>query len=155
MTDDRELVARTREMIDASLYMTLATADEAGRPWVSPVYFAVEGYREFFWVSNPESRHSRNLAVRPELAIVIFDSKVPISTGQGVYLSAVAEQLTGTDRERGIEIFSDRSLHHGGEEWTLAGIDPPAELRLYRAVASECSVNLGGSVRIPVDVTRA
>jgi uncharacterized protein YhbP (UPF0306 family) len=155
MTHDRELAALTREMIDANLYMTLATADEAGRPWASPVYFAVEGHREFFWVSNPETTHSRNLAVRPELGIVIFDSTVPISTGQGIYLSAVAEQLTGADRDRGIEIFSNRSLVHGGDAWTLADIEPPAVLRLYRAVASECSVNLGGSVRTVVDVTLA
>jgi Pyridoxamine 5'-phosphate oxidase len=99
-----------------------------GRPWASPVYFAVAAYREFFWVSDPEVTHSRNLAVRPELGIVIFDSTVPINTGQGVYLSAVAEQLTGADRDRGIEIFSTRSLAHGADTWTLADIEPPAVL---------------------------
>jgi hypothetical protein len=41
-------------------------------------------YREFFWVSSPDSTHSRNLAGRPDVSIVIFDSSVPISTGQGV-----------------------------------------------------------------------
>jgi hypothetical protein len=29
-----------RAVIDASLYMVLATADGTGRPWSSPVYFA-------------------------------------------------------------------------------------------------------------------
>jgi uncharacterized protein YhbP (UPF0306 family) len=153
MRDDRELAALARAMIDANQYMTLATADDTGRPWASPVYFAVAAYREFFWVSDPEVTHSRNLAVRPELGIVIFDSTVPINTGQGVYLSAVAEQLTGADRDRGIEIFSTRSLAHGADTWTLADIEPPAVLRLYRAVASECSVNRGGSVRTVVDAT--
>ncbi|MFL6008223.1 MAG: pyridoxamine 5'-phosphate oxidase family protein [Rubrobacteraceae bacterium] len=31
--------------------MTLGTADENGRPWVSPVYYALEGYVDFYWVS--------------------------------------------------------------------------------------------------------
>jgi len=33
-----------RRMIQDSLYMVLATADETGRPWSSPVYSANAGY---------------------------------------------------------------------------------------------------------------
>ena len=82
-----------RAIIDANLYMVLGTADRDGRPWVSPVYYAPAGYAEFYWVSYPEARHSRNLAVRPRIGIVIFDSRAPIGTGQGVYMSAVAREL--------------------------------------------------------------
>lgn len=32
----QDLDAVAREIIDANLYMTLGTADETGRPWVSP-----------------------------------------------------------------------------------------------------------------------
>ena len=49
-----------REIVDANLFMTLATADSDGRPWASPVYFSPAGYREFFWISEPGARHSRN-----------------------------------------------------------------------------------------------
>jgi uncharacterized protein YhbP (UPF0306 family) len=62
--------------------MTIATADREGRPWVSPVYYAVDGYREFVWVSDPDAMHSRNLAACPQIAIVIFDSTQPIDTGR-------------------------------------------------------------------------
>jgi hypothetical protein len=44
MTDD--LAALARAILDASLYMTLGTADESGRPWVSPVYYAADGYQD-------------------------------------------------------------------------------------------------------------
>jgi Pyridoxamine 5'-phosphate oxidase len=70
--------------------MTLGTADETGRPWASPVYFAHADYREFVWVSKPGARHSRNIAARPEVGIVVFDSHAPIETGGGVYMSATA-----------------------------------------------------------------
>ena len=62
-------------IIEASRYLVLATADKAGRPWSSPVYFAHIGFTEFFWVSSPDATHSRNIAVRPEVGIVIFDSQ--------------------------------------------------------------------------------
>jgi predicted pyridoxine 5'-phosphate oxidase superfamily flavin-nucleotide-binding protein len=86
-----DLAAVAREIIDANRYMVLGTADEEGRPWVSPVWFAPAGYGELFWVSSPDATHSRNLASRPELGIVVIDSQVPIGWGQGVYMSAVGE----------------------------------------------------------------
>jgi hypothetical protein len=137
MSAEHDLTAIARSIIDSNMYMTLGTADETGHPWVSPVYYAPAGYSEFFWVSSPEARHSRNLAVRPELSIVVFDSRAPIGTGQGAYMAAVAEEVTGAELLRGIEIFSRRSLEHGGREWTPDDVKAPTPYRLYRATGSE------------------
>ena len=124
------------DIIEASRYLVLATADAAGRPWSSPVYFAHIGFTEFFWVSSPDVTHSRNIAVRPEVSIVVFDSQVAIGAGQGVYMSAVAKPLEdGGETARGIEAFSRRSVAHGGAEWTSEDVRPGAGLRLYRAIA--------------------
>lgn len=138
--------------MDANLYLVLGTADADGRPWVSPVYYAPDGYRELFWVSSPEARHSRNLAARPEVAVVVFDSSVPIGTGRGVYMSAVARELVGEEREHGIDVFSRRSLAHGGNAWALPDVEPPARLRLYRATASQHWVLDAGDRRVPLDL---
>src|SRR3712207_1910713 len=119
-----DLRATAMAIIDSNFYMTLGTADENGRPWVSPMCYAPEGYAKFYWVSSPEAAHSRNLAVRPEVSIVIFDSRTPVGSGQGVYVSAVAEELTGTDLDRGIAIFCHRSEAHGAGEWTLEDVRP-------------------------------
>jgi hypothetical protein len=131
------LEAEGRSIVDSNLYMVLGTVDESGRPWVSPVYYAPDGYTELFWVSSPEVRHSLNIAARPEVSIVVFDSRAPISTGQAVYMSAVVDRPVGTDAERGMAVFSRTSLFHGGSEWTLADVEEPSALRLYRATASE------------------
>ncbi len=132
--------AVARQIIDANLYMVLATADADGRPWATPVYFAHSGYGEFLWVSSPDRTHSRNIAARPQVGIVVFDSSVPIGTGQGVYMQAEAEEVTGAEVERGIEVFSRRSLAHGGEEWTTDDVLGAAGLRLYHATASGHSI---------------
>lgn len=122
-------------LVEASPYLVLATADATGRPWSSPVYFAHIGLTEFFWVSSPEVTHSRNIAVRPEVGIAIFDSRAPIGAGQGVYMSAVAKLLGDGEIARGVEAFSHRSVRHGGPEWTSEDVRPGAGLRLYRATA--------------------
>jgi len=67
MHRQRDLGSAARTIMDTNLYMTLATADESGLPWASPVYYATEGYAEFYWVSSPEAKHSRNIAARPEV----------------------------------------------------------------------------------------
>jgi hypothetical protein len=77
------------------------------------VFYASNGDREFYWVSSTEATHSRNLASRPRLSIVIFDSRVPAYSGQAVYMAAVAEELAGAE------------------------VRPPALHRLYRATVSQ------------------
>lgn len=141
MNQQEDLGAIARAIIDANLYMVLGTADDSGRPWVSPVYYAAAGYTEFFWVSSPEATHSRNIAARPQVSIVVFDSQVPIGTGQGVHMSAVAAELEGDDLDRGIDVFSRRSEEQGGQRESKAeDVRPPAPYRLSRATASEHSV---------------
>jgi hypothetical protein len=136
---DQDLGAVARAIIDSNLYMTLATADREGGPWASPVFYAAAGYAEFYWISAPEARHSQNLARRPDVSIVIFDSQLPASTGQAVYMSATAEQLTGVDTERGLEIYPG-SPERGGRTLTPEQGRAPAAYRLYRATVSQHSI---------------
>jgi hypothetical protein len=146
-------ISAARAVIDSNSYLTLGTADETGRPWVSPVWFAHSGYREFFWVSSPEAQHSRNLATRPEVSIVIFDSQVAPSLAEAVYMSAQAEELSGGALDAGIEVFSKKSVADGLPAYSRDDVQEPAGLRLYRAVASEHFALAQGSRRRAVDPT--
>ena len=84
--DPEQLATIARAIIDDGDYMTLATADESGRPWASPVWYAPAGYHELLWLSRPEARHSQNLSVRRDVGIVIFDSGAKLGEGQGAYI---------------------------------------------------------------------
>jgi hypothetical protein len=160
---DRDLEVLARAIVDENRYMTLATADQEGMPWASPVWYATENYRRFLWVSWPGARHSRNISAHPGIAIVIFDSRVPEGSAKAVYMDAIAERLGGDELERGIALFSRRSEEAGTPGWRVvddgAGVAPVAEvaeqaaparvLTLYRATATEHSVLDPDS---PVDV---
>jgi nitroimidazol reductase NimA-like FMN-containing flavoprotein (pyridoxamine 5'-phosphate oxidase superfamily) len=131
-----ELSDLARTVIDSNSYMALGTADEAGHPWVSPVWFASEDYRQFHWVSSPEAQHSRNLAARPEVAIAIYDSSGALGTVEAVYMSGRAKELSGDELERGIELFDRISQKDIARAWGLSDVQPPSLFRLYRATAS-------------------
>jgi pyridoxine/pyridoxamine 5'-phosphate oxidase len=137
-------------IIDANSYMTLATADEHGNPWASPVWYASADYREIIWVSSPQARHSQNLALRPELAIVIFDSQQRPGTGEAVYISARAEQVPEPDLDRCLGIFSTVSQGQGLPVWHRSDVEPPSRLRLYHATAAEHFVLSSRDERLPV-----
>ena len=100
----RDHAALARRLIDENDYMTLATADERGRPWASPVFYAAEMHTRFYWVSSPEARHSRHIAARREVSIVIFDSRARIGSAQAVYANAIAQELTTPEAGRAIEL---------------------------------------------------
>lgn len=140
MNPEQDPANIARTIIDSIGYMVLGTADETGRPWVSPVYFSVERYKEFYWMSSPDVTHSRNIAVRPQVSIVIFDSRIPVGMGQAVYMPAAAEELTGIDLDRGVEIYNRRfqnPAEHGVRIIKLEDVRSPAPYRLYRATATE------------------
>jgi nitroimidazol reductase NimA-like FMN-containing flavoprotein (pyridoxamine 5'-phosphate oxidase superfamily) len=144
-----DLGAVVRGIVDGNRFMTLATADEQGSPWASPVWYAPVAYRKFLWVSSPEARHSRNLAVRPELAIVIFDSH-EAGGWKALYMTAFAEQLADVDD--GIQVFSRHGEAQGLRAWTREDVLPPARHRLYRAKVSEHFVLDPHDHRIAVEV---
>jgi pyridoxine/pyridoxamine 5'-phosphate oxidase len=147
-----EGAAIARELIDQSSYMTLSTADAAGVPWASPVWFATADRRELVWVSHPGARHSGNIAQRPEVAIVVFDSTQAPGAGQAVYMAARAEAVGPEALERCLAVFSAGSERAGMAAWTAADVAAPARLRLYRAVASEHFVLGETDTRIAVDI---
>jgi uncharacterized protein YhbP (UPF0306 family) len=140
MNQQEDFAAMAKAIIDSTLYMVLGTSDESGQPWVSPVYFTASKYKEFYWISSPETRHSRNIAKRSQISIVIFNSQVPVGNAQAVYMSAVAEELTGSDLERGLIVYNGRfqdPTRHGVRDTRLKEVCPPGLYRLYRAVALE------------------
>ena len=147
-----DTATRARAIVDSNVYMTLATADADGRPWPSPVWFAHEGYADFVWVSKPGARHSRNLAARPQVGIVIFDSTAGPGEAAAVYVEAEATRLEGAEEERAIQVFSRRSTGLGWPSWTVEDVRPPAALRIYRATASALSVLGPGDERIAVEL---
>ena len=149
--DPDDLGALARSIIDSNRYMTLATADEQGSPWASPVWYSPVEYREFLWVSSPEARHSRNLAARQELAIVIFDSH-EAGGWKALYMSAVAEQLAEPQVDDAIGIFSRHGEAQRLRAWTREDVVPPARHRLYRATVSEHFVLDPHDQRIAVEV---
>jgi uncharacterized protein YhbP (UPF0306 family) len=146
-------LADARRILDANAYMTLATADSDGRPWASPVWFAHDDLARFIWVSKPEARHSENIAARPHVALVVFDSRARVGEAEGVYVEAEALRVDPPDDEPLIQIFSAREAALG---WPVSKVDEfraSQPLRVYCATASAIYLLGEGDLRVPVDLS--
>ena len=147
MTPEQDLDAVARSIVDANRFMALGTADASGTPWVSPLWYAPLSYGAYVWVSRPGTKHSHNLAERPEVAITIYDSHRP-GGWSSFYMAALAQELDDVDDA--LEAFNRRSQAQGLRAWSRAEVVPPGEFRLYRATATEQFVLDDHDARHPV-----
>jgi uncharacterized protein YhbP (UPF0306 family) len=127
-------------------YLVLGTADDDGRPWVTPVFYAADGEHRLLWVSAPESRHSRNIAARPEVAITVFDTRAPIGEAEALYLEATAGPVADDARTAALAVLNTRlptSRQLGPDD-----LKPVGPLQIYRAAVTRHFVLIrGGDAR--------
>jgi uncharacterized protein YhbP (UPF0306 family) len=74
-------------------YATVATVSDNGQPWNSPVFTAYDSQFHFYWFSDKESQHSKNIRSTGTCFIVVYDSTAPEGTGEGVYIQATVREL--------------------------------------------------------------
>jgi hypothetical protein len=140
MAED-ELAEMARRVIDGTRYLVLGTVEADGLPRLSPVYFTPARYRDFYWVSSPDARQSRNLRERPEVRVVVFDSSVLPNEGEAVYISATAREVPAGELPRVVgEAFDPET--RGGRAFTPDELSGDQDLRLYVATASAYDVHV-------------
>lgn len=136
MLVDDALTAHARDLVEANRYLTLGTVDADGRPWTSPVYFsAADDLRRYYWMSSPASQHSLNLAVRPTVSLVVFDSTVAPYHGRCLYAAGTATVLEGADVAPALASYPGPA-ERGGSTVAVEDVTGDAPWRLYRAEAS-------------------
>lgn len=130
------LIEHARDLLAANWYVVLGTVGDDGRPWTSPVYFAA-GYSgtEIYWVSALDARHSVNLAARPEVSLVVFDSTVPPYHGRALYAEGTAGVLEGDELERGLVAYPGDPAR-GASTIDVDSVSGESEYRLFRATTT-------------------
>jgi hypothetical protein len=131
-----------RRVIDRNLYMVLGTLDPDGQPRLSPVFYTAARYQDFYWVSVPDAHHSHNVAQRPDVRIVVFDSSLLPSATEAVYITAAARAVP----EDVLAAVVDEAFRTdgGAVRFTPDDLRGDAALRLYVARATAYEVHVRG-----------
>jgi uncharacterized protein YhbP (UPF0306 family) len=150
---------RAKEIIEEILYITIATASKDGKPWNSPVYSAYDKNYNFFWASAIDAKHSQNIHENSQVALVIYNSKAPAGTGEGVYIQAKAYQLTNEKEiDHALKHLEERINHNPPPPSNFLGKMPR---RVYKAVLEKAWMNTDATVngqfvdkRIEIDLLK-
>jgi len=137
-----DLDALARRTLANNRFLVLGTVDPDGRARVSPVWFSLVDHRDVYWLSAPDSHHSRNLAERPEVSMVVFDSSLDPHTGQAVYLEATARRIPDDE----LEVACAAAFEGVDDALSFT----PATLQdqpfvLYRAAVTRTEIHVRGS----------
>jgi uncharacterized protein YhbP (UPF0306 family) len=104
-----QLERLARRLMNAAPLCALATISPGGRPHINHMYFAWSGRFEVFWISAPDSRHSRNLSAKPTAAITIYDSHQTWGRpDRGIQLFGTAGTVTGRAAEQAERSYAAR-----------------------------------------------
>jgi len=105
--DEAELRAEILAFLDAHTVMSLATSGEDGGHACSLMY-ARDGF-SLLWVSDPETRHSRELEARPRCAATVAPDYDDFKQIRGLQIHGRARRLKGpAARAKGIARLAAR-----------------------------------------------
>lgn len=87
--------------------LTLATW-EAGRPWAAAVFYASDGF-DLYFLSDPESRHSVDLAANAEVAVTVQEDYHEWAMIRGVQMEGTAQVLEAEeDLAKAVAVYVEK-----------------------------------------------
>ena len=154
------LVRLARQTLDRIPNASLATVLPDGRPWNSPLYVAFDAHLSFYWSSYLDAVHSKNIAGRPDILLVVFDSTALDQSGCGVYLRGRAQELRDAAAiDKALACLATRKQEPPKAAADFVGSHPR---RVYQAVIDTAWTNLVGETnghyfdeRVEIDLLRA
>lgn len=135
MSDD-SLGDRTRRILDEAKYLTIGTASAEGVPWSAVLQYAwLADPLRFLFGSPNRTRHSRHIAVRPQVSGSLFVTGDSLTSVDGAQFSGTCFELSAEDVARFHTTFYDAVLPdpESRAKWTLppSALVSPADHRLY------------------------
>lgn len=80
-----------RQILEQNLLGAVATVNEDGSPWVSPVHVFSDD-EAVYWFSDANKQHSLNIDRDPRVSLTLFSPDASKGT-KGVYINGTAEKL--------------------------------------------------------------
>ncbi len=100
--DPAELRAAITALLAREATVTLATAGADGRPWAATVFFAADDGLTLYFVTDPRTRHGRDLAADARVAGTVQPAVRTWDDVLGVQLEGRARVLDGAGREQAL-----------------------------------------------------
>ncbi len=146
---EQDIINKAKELLERVPYLTLATVSQEGEPNNSPVYGVHDDEYNFFWNSSSVSAHSQNIVSNGKVAVVVYDTSVPVGAGFGVYMDCIAKELNDiSELEHAMNVFYTKS---GKNPKPIENFMSPNTQRFYKLIPKKVWVNQYDKTKNPPD----
>ncbi|MGC9158847.1 MAG: pyridoxamine 5'-phosphate oxidase family protein [Terracidiphilus sp.] len=109
MQDAQPQLRQIAGLIREETTLSLATTGEDGAAAVAPLFYLADEELSLFWLSSSGSLHSRNLIIRPEVAVTIYRSVTGWRQIRGVQMRGRAGAVGDSELRSGLlESYAER-----------------------------------------------
>ncbi|MEX2007458.1 MAG: pyridoxamine 5'-phosphate oxidase family protein [Candidatus Levyibacteriota bacterium] len=118
-----------RDYLKEARMMQVATSKD-NQPWVCTLYYASDDNQNIYWISKPDTRHSKELMANKKVAVAI-PVKFNTLTVVGLQVEGEAEEVSNLDEiKKYVKLYSDKFKR--GEGWYQDFLLGKNEHKLYR-----------------------
>ena len=93
---DEDLCDIAADVLRSVRYLTLGTASRDGASWMTPLAHAWDDEDAFYWMSAPDSVHSRNIEENPAVSVLVHDLGA-VGADQALFGSGTARVIDDED----------------------------------------------------------
>lgn len=139
------IIERAATIINVIEYLTISSICTDGSPWNTPVYSAYDEELNFYWASWVKNQHSRNIETHPDVFCVIYDSRAPAGTGEGIYFKGLAHSLHEEEEIRKGRRLLDRREGTESDEDKIQKLIDGNPRRIFQFTPTVCWMNDGST----------
>jgi len=128
-------------ILRGNLLCSMATVTPRGRAHINTAYFCYSDDLELFFLSDPRSRHCRNLSTNRSMAVAIFSSSQSWEgADRGLQLFGTCGPARGKNAARARRLYARRFPAFAKWRARLEPGDPGNAYRFYRFDARELKI---------------
>jgi uncharacterized protein YhbP (UPF0306 family) len=88
--------------------LTLATLDDDTSPRATPLFFAVDACLRLYFLSEPQSRHVKNLDRDPRAGAALFPAKKAWKEIRGLQIQGRVSRVSEPERRIALDLYAAR-----------------------------------------------
>lgn len=96
---DKDIYEKTKELIEENKFLSLATVDNDGNLWSTPLSYSYDEDYNFYFTSELDSQHIINIIDNPNVSFTIFDSTKRVSEVDGLQIRGIVGEVDKKDLE--------------------------------------------------------
>jgi uncharacterized protein YhbP (UPF0306 family) len=130
---DERLMESVRAILKENILCSMATKNSDGTPHASVAYYCLDADLSLYLLTQPSTRHSRNIENMPSVALTVFDTSQRWGKPhKGLQIFGSCSRVADEESQPAFDLYSERFPEFSSLVSTAAQMMLKLESRFYR-----------------------